>query len=466
MYADDTIAALASAAGPGPRGILRVSGPQTRDVLATTFRPDDERRWRMCRAAARHVGRLAFEVELTADARRPLQIDAAVYLWPGRRSYTGEPAAEVHMPGSPPLLEAVLSELFRAGARPASPGEFTLRAFLAGRLDLAQAEAVLGVVDAADRRELESALAQLAGGLSGRIASLRSDLLDLLADIEAGLDFVDEDIEFIGREHVVRRLSAAESVVAELLEQARGRMQSTGRQRIVLAGVPNAGKSTLFNSLVGRDAALVSHVAGTTRDYLSATLQWHGLEIELVDTAGWDDAADALLRQARALGREQSTAADLVLLCVPKDAAGTGSGELLAELRGEGIEVFVVETKADLPEHFRSSRRSTEEAQAIAVSALTSEGLNELTNAVVRRLSDETAGRRQLVGSTAARGRESLETARGALAAARTAAELAAGDEFIVLDIRQALDHLGRIVGTVYTDDLLDRIFSRFCIGK
>ncbi|HEX6983903.1 MAG TPA: hypothetical protein VF170_00940, partial [Planctomycetaceae bacterium] len=187
------IAAVASAPGPAARAVVRVSGEGCRDAVRVVFSPDDEARWHAARSASRHPGR----VTLT-DARA--ELPAAAYLWPNARSFTGQPVVELHLPGSPPIIESVLAGLYHGGVRPARPGEFTLRAFLAGRLDLVQAEAVLGVIDAADHRELDLALRQLAGGLSGRLADVRRDLLSLLADLEAGLDFVDEDIEFVGRE--------------------------------------------------------------------------------------------------------------------------------------------------------------------------------------------------------------------------------------------------------------------------
>ncbi|MEX0700720.1 MAG: GTPase, partial [Planctomycetales bacterium] len=280
LHLDDTIAALASPPGGAARGIVRVSGPEVRAALDTIFQPDGPPRWNSSRAAQRHSGRI-----LLPNVRAPL--DVAVLLWPTRRSYTGEPLAELHLPGSPPLLEAVLSALHDRGARPARPGEFTLRAFLAGRIDLVQAEAVLGVIDAHDHRELETALGQLAGGLSGKIADVRRDLIDLLADLEAGLDFVDEDIEFVARHELAERVDRARGTVERLLDQASERMRTAGTRCVVLAGLPNAGKSTLFNALAGREAALVSPIRGTTRDWLSAELDWQGLAIELIDTAGW-----------------------------------------------------------------------------------------------------------------------------------------------------------------------------------
>ena len=178
-----------------------------------------------------------------------------LYLWPGKRSYTGQPVAEVHTLGSPPLLEAVVRAVCRGGARPAEPGEFTLRAFLAGRIDLTQAEAVLGVIDATGNAELDAALKQLAGGLAGPLRLLRSDLLDLLAHVEAGLDFADEDLPFIKAEELLKRLDEAAAEVDRLARQLAFRGEAVVRVRVAPCGRPNAGKSSLFNALTGRPPA-------------------------------------------------------------------------------------------------------------------------------------------------------------------------------------------------------------------
>jgi tRNA modification GTPase len=457
---DDTIAALASPAGGAARGIVRVSGPAVFSVLQSIFEADGGDEWRRGRTARCHAGVLRLR------GCRAL-LPALLYVWPTGRSYTGQPTVEIHTAGSPPLLEALLADLHAAGARPARAGEFTLRAFLSGRLDLAQAEAVLGVIDAADHRELETALRQLAGGLSGRIGTCRSDLLDLLADLEAGLDFVDEDIEFVGRADVVARLEHAQERIDGLLAQADGRMQSRGRRRVVLAGLPNAGKSTLFNALAGREAALVSEVRGTTRDYLAAELDWDGTAIELIDTAGWEHGGENIMQAAQALRREQLEQADLIVWCRAADLEDDGRalderllGELLAH---QGHGVLIAETKGDLR---KAAGHAGRETGAVRVAAPQRFGLEELRAAAGARLSDRQAGGSELLGSTAARCRDSLESSSNALHRAREAATAGEGDEVLAIEIREVLEHLGRIVGAVYTDDVLDRIFGRFCIGK
>jgi tRNA modification GTPase len=454
---DDTIGALATAPGGAGRGVIRVSGPAAVASVDGVFRPTDEGRWKSARLASAHAGVLQLSALET-----PVRV--LLYRWPAGRSYTGQSIIEIHAPGAPPLLEAILADLFARGVRPAVAGEFTLRAFLSGRIDLVQAEAVLGVIDAADAGHLRSALRQLAGGVSGRIARLRDGLLDLLADLEAGLDFVDEDIQFVSSDDVAGRIAQAEQEVDGLLAMCESRMQSTGWARIVLAGLPNAGKSTLFNALVGREAALVSCTAGTTRDYLRARIDWHGMAVELLDTAGWEqDHADQtdISQAARALGQEQWGHADLIVWCSASDVTAAErelENELLEPLRRQERPHLVVRTKADL--------QAGTLGDSLAVSGVNRQGLAEFAAACVRTLTVPRSGSSDFIGTTAARCLESLTHARQILARARAAVAGQQGDELLAVELREAVDHLGRIVGAVYTDDILDRIFSRFCIGK
>ncbi|MEW4527578.1 tRNA modification GTPase [Maioricimonas sp. JC845] len=455
FHPDDTIAAIASAPGPGWHGIIRVSGPRMREIVDAVFRPADEAAWRERRQPWRHPGM----VQLSSVAT---PMDGAVYLWPGPRSYTGEPMAEIHTISSPPLLEACLDDLFAAGARPAQRGEFTLRSFLNGRIDLLQAEAVLAVIDAPDQQHLESALSQLAGGISRRIAELREAMLIDLADLEAGLDFVEEDIDFVDRTEMVGRIRHARELLQRLLRDASDRMQSTGARRVVLAGLPNAGKSTLFNTLVAEQRALVSDQAGTTRDFVSAATTWEGQPVELIDTAGWEEADHPILQTAVRHGSDQVERADLVLWCSacgqPEDARAFDALRL-AHVRQQGRPLVHVATKVDLaaPEDFEPD---------ICVSTVDGRGLEDLIALACDRLQEDATGSGELLGTTAARCQESLRQAISGLQAAEELAIAAAGDELISMELRSALDGLGQIAGEVYTDDILDRIFSRFCIGK
>ncbi|REJ87353.1 MAG: GTP-binding protein [Planctomycetota bacterium] len=451
----ETIAAAASATGSGLRAVIRVSGPETKALLDDAFEPDRPEEWRACRSALRHSGSIRLP-------ETPTPLPVHVLLWPNARSYTGQPAAEVHMVGSPPLVEAVLERLYLAGARPAQAGEFTLRAFLAGRIDLLQAEAVLGVIDAPDDAWLRTALAQLAGGVSGKLAEIHEQLLIDLADLEAGLDFVDEDIDFVSRTEFAARLAAAADFLARLLEQASGRWHAHAAPSVVIAGLPNAGKSTLFNLLIEDHAAIVTEYAGTTRDYLRAPCKVGRLAIELVDTAGREPIRNELHQAAQGASENALLSADLILWCTPSDASQSSRAEderFFAMLREKRANCLRVATKADLAQ-------DPDQSSFIAVSARNGTGIDALRTAIADRLLAAPAAGQELLGSTAARCRDSLRKALEAVERARALASQGAGDELIALEIREALEQTGRIAGRVYTDDLLDRIFSRFCIGK
>lgn len=449
---DDTIAAVASAPGAGVRAILRVSGPESRRIVGGCVSWNDPRAWETARLPRRHLG----QVQLPGW-RAALRVE--VLLWPTGRSYTGQPLVEIHLPGSPPLVDALLTLLYARGAQPAQAGEFTLRAFLAGRVDLVQAEAVLGVIDASDDHQLRVALEQLAGGLSGRIAQLREDLLLHLADLEAGLDFVEEDIEFVSRPELERRLTQAVAELSRLEAQAAGRLESRPQPVVVLAGLPNAGKSTLYNALLERETAIVSARPGTTRDVLNSRLDCDGLQVIISDTAGWDDSEDALDAAAGRQREEQLRRADLILWCTASNLSPDDrlQDEFLRSQLPPGVDVLPVRTKSDL---------AAGECAEVTVSARQGRGLVELKQRLAARLESAALHRGELVASTAARCQESLSRARSALAGALEAARAGAGDELIAAELRLGLDQLGLICGAVYTDDILDRIFSRFCIGK
>jgi tRNA modification GTPase len=305
----DTIAAVASPPGAAPRGILRISGPDVVSCLDRCFRCAGPTGLRRIRRPTVVRGLL--------QASDPVgEVDTELYLWPTHRSYTRQPMAECHTWGSPPVLDAALRALCDAGARLAEPGEFTLRAFLAGRVDLTQAEAVLGVIDARNRGELDIALRQLAGGLASPLKQLHNDLLDVLAHLEAGLDFVDEDIEFISQEHLTSQLEDAQHRLASIRLQMSQRDVRDDRPRVVLLGWPNVGKSSLFNALCRESAAIVAAGSGTTRDFLARDVVFDGVAFTLIDTAGTtpdthDQPLAAAARQAR---DAQAAQADIQLL--------------------------------------------------------------------------------------------------------------------------------------------------------
>jgi tRNA modification GTPase len=341
-----------------------------------------------------------------------------------------------------------------------------MRAFLAGRLDLTQAEAVLGVIDAVDRRHLDAALRQLAGGLAGPLGQLRGELLELLAHLEAGLDFADEDIEFIRMPDLLEQLDHAAALVAGLNQQMTSRGAETGEPRVVLMGRPNVGKSSLLNALVGDQAALVARSPGTTRDYLTHRIDMDGLACVVIDTAGVEGRAsqDALGTAAQRVTAEQGDQADILVFCF--DAARVPDAWEREQMeRCSGSERCIsVMTKCDLV----SDPQLLGEwgADGILTSSRTGQGLDRLRREIRRQTEAVVRPETNVVAGTADRCRDSLRLAEQCLRRAREIAARAMGEELVAAELRTAMTELGKVVGAVYTDDVLDRIFSRFCIGK
>jgi tRNA modification GTPase len=435
MHFDDTIVALSSSAGPGERAIIRISGPQTRPVVASVFGEFEI-----------HKGHLIHGELRLSGVHSPLP--ATLYFFQSPHSYTGQDLAELHTIGSPPLVERLIADLLAAGARAAGPGEFTQRAFLAGKLDLTRAEAVQAVIEAGSDDDLKIALAQLAGNLARPLDALRNDLLNLLADVEAALDFVDEDIEFVSRKATLDRLAAALAQLTNLRRQLDDRTLSGRPMRVALAGKPNAGKSSLFNALVGSAKAIVSPIAGTTRDYLTATISLDGLPVELIDTAGLHDASDSIERQAQHLGRGQAERADLVIWCAE-------TGQPFDDVGFTG-DVIRVRTKSDLAV-------TPSPPNVVSTSAVAPNGTAELRTLLASKAA---AFAKSPLAPSASRCRAHVEAAIDSLRRAHGHALNEDPAELLALELRKALDQIGEMVGAVYTNDLMDRIFSRFCIGK
>ncbi|OWK43496.1 tRNA modification GTPase [Fimbriiglobus ruber] len=444
-HPDDTIAALSSAPGPGVRAIVRVTGPNARAVIDHVFRP-------ILPTGGEGLPGKTFRPGTILLSGVPAPLPADLYFWHAPRTYTGQNLAELHTLSSPPLVERLVADLISAGARAAQPGEFTLRAFLAGKKDLPQAEAVLAVIESGTDVDLKKALAQLAGGVTRPLQQLRDDLLNLLADVEAGLDFVDEDIEFVSKGDQLRRVGAGIAHLTNLRRQLDDRTVSGRTIRVAIVGNPNAGKSSLFNALAGAPAALVGPVAGTTRDYLTRTIDLGGVAVELIDTAGWQHATDTIEEQAQRLGREQTGRADVVLWCVPGgESFTTADGTTLA---ATAAVVVRVATKCDIappaPGAIVSSVVSPD--GTVAVRAALAETVLALT--------------RPPLAPSQSRCRGHVEAATAALRRAHEHAREDDPQELLALALREALEQIGEMAGAVYTNDLLDRIFSRFCIGK
>ncbi len=447
----DTIAAIASPPGPAARGIVRLSGPSAHGIAVAGFVRGASAEQASKRRASIRPG------SLRVTGLRPL-LPVMLSLWPGPRTYTGQDVAEIHLVGSPPLCALVLSDCFARGARPAERGEFTLRAFLSGRIDLTQAEAVHAVIEARNQPQLDRALEQLAGGIANPITVLRDHLLEEAAHLEANLDFTEEpDVDPVSRAALLRTLEESATRLGEIAAQLSERERTLLENRVVLVGPPNAGKSRLFNALLGRDRAIVSPIAGTTRDYLCEECDCDGLLVLLVDAAGFAPPEGAVETQAQRQRADQIAQADLVLECTSVEMPDA------SELRtGHEVDRLCVWTKADLAEPGAAAAGGD---PMLVTSAVTGEGLPELRSAIARTLRNREASEGAL-SSTGARCGGSLKRAAAALRSAARIMLEQGGDELVAFDLRLAVEELGSVIGAVVTDDILDRIFRRFCIGK
>jgi tRNA modification GTPase len=444
----DTIFARATAAGRAAVAIIRLSGPRSGDALKAL--------------SARELPRPRYAVvRQLQDAGHSL-IDEALVLWmPGPASFTGEDCAELQVHGGPAVLEALASRLAELGLRSAEPGEFTRRAFSNGKLDLLQAEAVADLVDAQTEGQRRQALSQMGGVVGRRYASWREQLIEALAFIEAENDFPDEDLPGALAER-------ARPLIQSVLDDLHGALASAGRgrsvregYRIALVGAPNAGKSSLFNALVGRDAAIVSRHAGTTRDVVEAELVVAGYRVTLADTAGIRDSAEEIEAEGIRRARAWAQAADWRLIVV--DPADPGLEELgLVARAGDLLVLTKSDTWAADTDHLVSWGRDRQMTTANS-STVVSDGVQQLRrkleDRIVRTLeSDEPA--------LATRARHEAAVREGVGALERALSVLLTGPERAAEDVRQAVRSVQAVVGDVDHEAVLDRVFSSFCIGK
>ncbi len=441
----DTIAAIATPFGEGAVALLRVSGGRAVEIAEAVFR--GKRKPSEMAARVQQFGSIF-------DGERKLD-DVLLTVFRAPHSYTGEDLVEIGCHGGVLVTRRILELLLKSGARSAEAGEFTQRAFLNGKLDLTQAEAVMDLISAQSDLALRAANEQLAGRLGERIRSLKEALLELLAHVEAYIDFPDEDIDPDTGEALRSRLEAVRAELRSLLgTAARGRLLREG-VRTVIFGAPNVGKSSLLNLLLGYERAIVSPTPGTTRDTLEETINLRGIPLRLIDTAGVRDSADALEQAGIERTWRQVENADLVLHI--EDASRERSREKLPA----GAKELLVLNKCDLGEH-----ASWSGAEAVRISCLQEQGIEPLEDAIFGRVFAGEPSQREWSVAINARHQACLQTALGFADAAAQAFADGLSPEFIAEELRGALDAVGDVVGRADTEDLLGKIFSTFCIGK
>jgi tRNA modification GTPase len=456
MFAtEDTIVAIATPAGRGALGVVRLSGPRALDVAGALL---------ACGTALQP--RHATLTRVTSDDGPGAVDEVVATFFPAPHSYTGEHVVEIAGHGSPVLLQAMLRRAMTTGARLAEPGEFTLRSFLNGKRDLVQSEAVADLIDAATPLQARIAFDQLEGTLTERITAIDTQLFDLIAKLEASLDFPDEGFHFIEPARAAVEIDGVIAVLDELLRgAAAGRMIREGAT-VVIAGRTNVGKSSVFSGLAGAERAIVTQIPGTTRDLVTENLNIGGIAVTLVDTAGLRETLDVVESEGVSRGNRARRIADLVLLVLDSSEPLTSAdAQLLTET--ETANRIVVLNKTDLRRHppFADPRFSFL-SESVQVSALTGDGFDRLHQAISGALVGEERLRDAATISNT-RHISLLEQCRVSLVTARDAATAAnVPEEFLLTDLQSARVCLDEIVGRRTSEDVLRHIFERFCIGK
>lgn len=437
---NDTIAAISTPFGEGAIALLRLSGPRAVALADAVFRGK--------KAVSQMAPRVQHFGAIFSGERKVDEVLLTVFRAP--HSYTGEDVVEIAGHGGVLVSRKVLEALLEAGARSAEPGEFTQRAYLNRKMDLTQAEAVMDLISAQTDLALRAATEQLVGRLGERIRGLREAVIELLAHVEAYIDFPDEDIDPDTGEALLAKLDAMRTDIETLLATAdRGKVLREG-VRTVIYGEPNVGKSSLLNVLLGHERAIVSARPGTTRDVIEEVINLRGLPLRLVDTAGLRESDDEIEREGMNRTRRELSRADLALHVFDASLAKPAETE-------SGV---IVLNKTDLGEH-----PSWASVEAVRVSCLKGEGIEALAEAIVTRVSGGAAQRDWSLAINA-RHADCLRRAQGFGAAARTALSEGLSPEFVAEELRGALDAVGEIVGKTDSEEILGKIFSTFCIGK
>jgi tRNA modification GTPase len=458
----DTIAAVSTPRGEGGIGVIRISGPNALPIAERLFHPSRRRRYRPQRS---HM--LTHGVIRSPETGHVVD-EALVAYFRAPNTYTGEEMIEIHGHGGTLVLNRILELVCDAGARPANPGEFTQRAFLNGRLDLAQAEAVADVIAAKTEWSLRAATAQLRGSLSREVEELRRTLIALLAEVEAQVDFPDEDLDFEATEALMQQVHSVDDAIRRLLADAeQGRILRDGLN-VVIVGKPNVGKSSLLNALLREERAIVTPIPGTTRDVIEDYLNLRGIPVRLSDTAGIRATVDPVEVEGVARSHRQAASADLLLIVLDTSRPLDGDDATILE-SSSGRPRLLVLNKSDLTPVWSADALNAygvDGRSVAAISLTTGDGVEAFLDMLVKRA----LGNRGLGAEpplvTNVRHRQALLDASCALSHVVDSLRMGASPELVAVDLRGALNAVGLIVGETATDDLLDRIFSRFCVGK
>ena len=450
---EDTIAAIATAPGSGGVAIIRLSG-ECSVAVADNFFSGNVKGYS---SHTVHYGRVL-------DYEGHFIDDALLIPMLNKRSYTGEDIVEIHCHGGPLVTKKILDMLVsERDVRAAGPGEYTMRAFLNGKIDLAQAESVQELISAQSSLSLEAAHNQLQGKLSQKVVSFQEKLINVTAIIEAWVDFPEEGLEYISEEGLLGELEAVLLEIEGLLRTFEdGRKISTGIN-MALVGSPNVGKSSLMNALLGKDRAIVTEIAGTTRDLLEEALTLDGIHFNLIDTAGIREGAEIIECEGIRRARQAIKDSDLILFVLDASRGFTDFDKALwLDLPAD--KTICIWNKVDLPHE--TTPLPEENIASVKLSALEQSGMDLLKEAIDKIIWKDGPPSKGEILITNSRHREALQNSHEAISRAKKAFEINISPEFIALDLRESLQHLGSIIGTNISEDLLSSIFSKFCIGK
>lgn len=460
MLQQDTIAALVTAVGESSVGIIRISGPEAVAIAAKIYKGKAD-----LQQAESHTIQYGYVYDWKQDKK----IDEALFLlMRGPRSFTGEDVVEVQCHGGMVVLKKVLQLILLSGARLAEQGEYSKRAFLNGRLDLAQAESIMDIVQAKTERGVDLALSQLQGNLSGMVTALRADLLELIAFIQADIDYPDDDIERLTPEQQEQRVTALQQQIETVLQSAqKGKMIRDGL-RVVIAGKPNVGKSSLLNALLGQERAIVTDIPGTTRDVIEEYINLNGIPLKIVDTAGIRET-DNLVEQIGVDKAQQFMKnADLVLYVVDAVQGLTEQDTaMMADIQGQPVIYLLNKSDIGGTEAVRQQLQAVIGNQPVLdISAREKTGLEQLEQTITDLFFAGTLEVSNDILVTNVRHIQILEECMAHLAGFLNGLQMGLSVDFLVIDLQNAWEKLGKITGETVEEDLLDQIFSKFCLGK
>ena len=456
---EDTIAAVATAYGEGGIGIIRISGENSLSILKEVFDPAADNKEITSR-------RMTYGKIIDKDADQIIDEVLAVYM-KGPRTYTAEDVVEINCHGSMVSLRKTLALVLRKGARLAEPGEFTKRAFLNGRLDLSQAEAVIDVIKAKTDKSFDVALSQLEGTLSTKISEIRARLLDLLVDITVNIDYPDEDIEYITYEKLEKNISSIGEMIEKLLSTA-----STGRMiregiRVAIVGKPNVGKSSLMNGLLKETRAIVTEVPGTTRDTIEEAISIRNIPVYLVDTAGIRETDDMVEKIGIEKSKEAFNNSDFVIFILDGSVPLSQEDREIAEYLKTRKSLVLI-NKSDLTQAFTHDevKEMIPDAKIIETSFIMGEGINEIEEFIEEMVYGGEIVQSESLMVNNVRHIELLNKGRDSLRDALNMAQMKEALDFIEIDVKNAYEFLGEIIGETVSDDIIDEVFARFCLGK